>query len=182
MAGRKQIQDAHEKAVEQQFAQFLLHSQDEEWLIVQNHTNPPDGLLKRNNKYLWIEIVDVYHNDDEARAERSAVTPSEKRKKHTSRKDRYRGPIDYMAQMVFKEAKKKMGKKNYVKLRDAYGPGVLICCERDPLFDSSIDLEFTLEKFRTNGQKLHDRNENKFKEIYLLEKNGTFYKLFPLPP
>ena len=180
MAGRKQIQKAHEKAVVQRFTQFLLQLRNKEWHIIQNHEDPPDGLLKRNDKYLWIEIVDVYHNSDEAHEERSAVTPGEKRHYHTPLEGFCRGPIDFMAQRVFEEVKKKMRKEGYASLRDTYGPGVLLCCERDPLFDSSIDLEFTLEKFRTSGQDLHDLNENVFQEIYLLEREGTFHKLFPL--
>ena len=180
MGGRKQIQEAHEKAAVERFIQFLVRSRDEKWDIVQNHGDPPDGLLKRNDKYLWIEIVDVYHNSDEAHEERSAVTPGEKRHYHTPRLGFSRGPIDFMAQRVFEEVKKKMRNEKYADLRDNYGPGVLICCERDPLFDSSIDLEFTLEKFRTSGQELHDLNENVFQEIYLLGQNGKFHKLFPL--
>lgn len=180
MGGRKQIQKAHEKAVVQQFAQFCLQSPAENWHIVQDHEDPPDGLLKRNDKYLWIEVVDVYHNSDEAHEERSAVTPGEKRHYHTPLEGFCRDHIDFMAQRVFKEAKKKMQKIGYARLKDTYGPGVLICCERDPLFDSSIDLEFTLEKFRTSGQKFRDLNEKVFQEIYLFEQNGKFHKLFPL--
>ncbi len=85
-----------------------------------------------------------------------------------------------MAQGVFEEAEKKIRKEGYTSLKDTYGLGVLICCERDPLFDSSIDLEFTLEKFRTSGQNFRDLNEKVFQEIYLFEQNGKFHKLFPL--
>ncbi len=180
MGGRKQIQKAYEKAVVQQFAQFRLQSRAENWHIVQDHEDPPDGLLKRNDKHLWLEVVDVYHNSDEAHEERSAVTPGEKRYYHTPQPCFSRDPIDFMAQRVFEEVKKKMQKIGYARLKDTYGPGVLICCERDPLFDSSIDLEFTLEKFRTSGQDFHDLNEKVFQEIYLFEQNSKFHKLFPL--
>ncbi len=137
---------------------------------------PPDGLLKRNDKHLWLEVVDVYNNHDEAHEERSAVTPSEKRHYHTPKPLISRD----MDQRVFDEAEKKMRKEGYASLRDTYGPGVLICCERDPLFALPIALEFILEKFRTSSKHLHDLNENVFQEIYLLEQNGTFHKLFPL--
>ena len=183
MGGRKQIKEAHEKAVVQQFAQFLVQSRDEEWDIIQNHGDPPDGLLKRNDKYLWIEIVDVYHNPDEAHEEQSAVTPGEKRHYHTPLEGFCRGHIDFIAQRIFEEAEKKIRKEGYASLKDTYGPGVLICCERDPLFDSSIDLEFILEEFCTSSQKLHGlnkKNKNAFQGIYLLEQNGKFHRLFPL--
>lgn len=176
MDARQQIKEKHEKAVVERFVQFLAQSRNENWHVIQNHGDPPDGLLKRNGKHLWVEIVGVYLNSDEAHEEWSAVTPGEERHYHTPTP---LIPRD-MDQRVFEEAEKKMRNEKYAALRDLYGPGVLICCERDPLFDSSMGLEFILEKFRMSSEYLHDLNKNVFQEIYLLEQNDEFHKLFPL--
>ena len=176
------IQEDHELAVLKLFTQWLASKGLPQYELVAR-PNPPDGILRAEPQHLWVEIADAYRSDDEAHEERSHVTPGETPFLH--REHPIMSPDARTAEAVLREIKKKMTKESYYSAIEKYGPGVLICCERDPLFDQST-LQEILERIELEAEDLQILNKGVFKEVYLYQspangRAGTFHILCVFP-
>lgn len=178
MNARKKIQEDHELAILTLFIQWLASQGLPRYELVAR-PNPPDGILRAEPQHLWVEIADAYRSDDEAHEERSHITPGEKPFLH--REHPIISPDARTAEVVLREIKKKMTKESYRSAVEKYGSGVLICCERDPLFDQST-LQEILERVESEIEDLQVLNMEVFKDVYLYQNRangrpGAFHKL-----
>ncbi len=174
MNHRRRTQEAHEGAVIDTFIQWLGSRSFPPFEIIAR-PDPPDAILQAGSDLLWVEVADVYRSADEAHEERSAATPGETR--FTHREHPIINPDDRMADALLRVVVNKLNRSTYRQVYEQYGPGVLICCERDPLFDSST-LEAIRDRFdEQTCSELSTLNGGVFKEIYLYERPTIFHQL-----
>ena len=134
MKPREKIQSAHEDAVIEQFLVWYNSKHGTEFKVFEK-PEPPDALARDNGKVIWIEHADIYRSWEEAREERSAVTPGEtpyERQEHPIIKPDKRAAAAFVSTM-----NSKLSKSSYEKWYNKYGHGILVLTERDPLFDQS---------------------------------------------
>jgi hypothetical protein len=84
MSSRKEIQEAHEHDVIQQFVTWLNCTTFSHFRI-KARPNPLDAVLcdGRRPRWVWVEHADIYHSGDEAREERTLAVSGEKDYFHT---------------------------------------------------------------------------------------------------
>lgn len=163
MGDRQQIQRNHELVVMKRFVEQLGASEGVHYELV-IRPDPPDGIFKSVDKTIWIEVADVYRSADEAHEERSRVTPGESCFVH--REHFIDEPDERLAIAMLDIIENKISKESYRSVFREYGPGILICCERDPLFD-----EFTVRRidsvFKEKIPVLEKADKGFFKEVYV---------------
>lgn len=160
MKPREKIRQAHEDAVIDQFL---------EWYNSKNGTNfkvfekpqPPDALAQDDGKFIWLEHADIYRNSEEAREERSAVTPGEI---PYERRDLIYEPDKRTAFAFIATLTNKLSKNSYNIWFEKYGPGILILTERDPLFNEST-LDCITEELKTANLQ---SDQGYFHTVYLV--------------
>ena len=134
MKPREEIKQAHEESVIEQFLAWYNSKHGTAFRVIEK-PQPPDALAQDHEKYIWIEHADIYRSREEAREERSAVTPGEtpyERQEHPIYEPDKRTAVAFVSTL-----NKKLSKDSYDKWFKKYGPGILILTERDPLFDQS---------------------------------------------
>lgn len=134
MKPREQIKKAHEDAVIGSFLTWFNSKYGTNFEIIDKPV-APDAIAQDGDKYVWIEHADIYRSAEEAREERSAVTPGEKAYKRQERS--ILSPDERTAIAFVSTLNKKLSKESYEKWHNKYGQGILILTERDPLFDQS---------------------------------------------
>lgn len=134
MKPRERIKQTHEDAVIEKFLSWYNSTHETKFKII-DKPEPPDAVAQDEGKYIWIEHADIYRSSEEAREERSAVTPGEKpyqRQEHLISEPDKRMAIAFVFTL-----NKKLSNNSYRNWYEKYGPGILILTERDPLFDQS---------------------------------------------
>lgn len=160
MKPREQIKQAHEEAVIEQFLAWYNSKHGTAFKVIEK-PQPPDALAQDQEKYIWIEHSDIYRSWEEAREERSTVTPGEtpyERQEHP-----IYAPDERTALAFVSTLNKKLSKDSYDKWFRKYGPGILILTERDPLFDQST-WDCIIEKLKSSP---FEDNRGFFKNIFL---------------
>jgi hypothetical protein len=183
MNGRREIQVRHEDAVIAEYIRWIEANGGPAYTVAAR-PDPPDAILHTGDRHLWVEVADVYRSADEAHEERSRANPSEQLFVH--REHPITDPDDRMAASLLRAVKSKMSSHSYREVFEQYGPGVLICCERDPLFDADT-LESTLEALQHEREEIERLDRKYFNEIYLYERPSgsrplAFHRLLPSAP
>lgn len=162
MTSRKEIQEAHEHNVIQQFVTWL-NSTTSSHLRVITRPNPPDAVLRDEccSLWVWIEHADIYRSDEEAHEERSLAVPGEKDYFHTEHP--IIEPDQRLATAFVKTLHDKLQKSSYASAFETYGRGILILTERDAVFSGS-----TVERIQEKvGSYDFSGDRGYFKEVYL---------------
>ena len=151
MKPREVIKQSHEDAVIEQFLEWYNSKNQTQFEVIQK-PEPPDAIAQYGDKTIWIEHADIYRSTEEAREERSAVTPGEtpyNRQEHPIYEPGKRTAFAFVSTL-----RKKIRKDSYEKWFNIYGPGILILTERDPLFTQStwdcITEKLESESFQTD--------------------------------
>jgi len=176
--GRRQIQTGHEDAIIAEFINWTELNGHPRYELVAR-PDPPDVLLRSSSRYMWVELTDVYRSGEEAHEERALVTPSEQHFHHSEHP--ILSPDARTAEALVRVIKVKISMDSYLAAFEQYGPGVLICCERDPLFDGDT-LQRIVETLHDTVNELDAVDRGFFKEVYLYERSGngrpaTFHRL-----
>ena len=74
MSFHRQIRQAHEEAVVDEFVHWLNQTTGSNW-TVSERPDPPDAIITDGDTTSWVEHADLYRNGEEARSEMSFVTP-----------------------------------------------------------------------------------------------------------
>jgi len=132
MVSRKQVKDAHEMAVIQQFVDCLNITTSSHFKVVAK-PEPPDAVLFDEccSRWGWVEHADVYRTGDEAHEEWSAVAPDEAHYVH--QESPICEPDDRFGSALTETLTEKLSKPSYVKAFEAYGPGILVLTERQSI-------------------------------------------------
>ena len=163
MDARKPIKSGHESAVIEHFMRWLAENGSLTYEVV-GRPDPPDAILKAIPSYIWLEITDCYRSPEEAREEYSRVTPGETPFVHTEHP--IREPDARTAYSVLLTIAKKFTKDTYGTALKEYGPGILICCERDPLFSDSTLSEIR-DLITDHKDELSTMNGGTFRDVFL---------------
>ncbi|MEO8327150.1 MAG: hypothetical protein ABI618_14950 [Nitrospirota bacterium] len=180
MPNRESNQRDHELAVMTLFMGWLGQHHGITYKLI-SRPDPPDGIFETSpvnssvssEQTVWVEVADIYRSGDEAHEERSFANPSEQRFFHS-------GPIydpdAGTATALLQVLLKKLSNESYHSVFQTIGPGLLLCCERDPLFDGS-----TLQEIKTtladNVEVLNKADKEFFKAVYLYERPNSFHPL-----
>ena len=176
---RHEIQQRHENAILTLFAQHLFSLTGSTYELVEQ-PDPPDGVLRsQSGQRIWVEVADIYRSVDEAHEERSHVTPGEDRFLH--REHPIISPDERTAVAAISVITNKISKNNYQSISEKYGPGILIVCERDPLFDESTLTEIR-DRVRNEIDCLRSVSKGFLRDVYLYQgpangRPGAFHKL-----
>ncbi len=176
---RREIQQRHERAILILFAQHLSSLADVTYELAEQ-PDPPDGVLRSQlGQSIWVEVADIYRSVDEAHEERSHVTPGEDRFVH--REHPIVSPDARMAVAAISVIENKIAKDNYQPISEKYGRGILIVCERDPLFDENTLTEIR-ESVRNEMNRLRSASKGFLGKVYLYQspangRPGAFHKL-----
>lgn len=176
---RREIQQRHEYAILTLFAQHLSSLTGSTYELVEQ-PDPPDGVLRcQLGQSIWVEVADIYRNADEAHEERSHVTPGENRFVHTEHP--IVSPDERTAIATINVINKKIAKESYQPISEKYGLGILVACERDPLFDENTLSEIR-NRVRNEMARLRSVSKGFLREIYLYQspangRSGAFHKL-----
>jgi len=176
---RREVQQRHEYAILTLFAQHLSSLTGSTYELVEQ-PDPPDGVLLSQSRHsIWVEVADIYRSVDEAHEERSHVTPGENRFLHREH------PIVSLDERTAAAAigviKNKIAKDTYRRISEKYGLGILIICERDPLFDENTLTEIR-DSVRNEKDRLGSISKGFLREVYLYQspangRSGAFHKL-----
>jgi hypothetical protein len=168
MGNRKEIQDQHELAILNEYINWLNSQSDEEFKIIER-PDPPDAIIKGNDRIKWLEHTDAYRSPEEAQEERSLVTLGEKPFHH--KEHPIISPDERFAGVVVNNLHSKLQKDSYKVVYEKYGQGTLIVSERDPLFGSDTlnDIRTALNSYVFVGDRGY------FKQAYLcIRANGGY--------
>ena len=176
---RREIQQRHEYAILTLFAQHLSSPTGSTYELVEQ-PDPPDGVLRsQSGQRIWVEVADIYRSVDEAHEERSHVTPGEGWFVHREH------PIvsldERTAVAAISVIKNKIAKDNYQPISEKYGLGILIVCERDPLFDENTLTEIR-DRVRNEMSRLRSVSKGFLGKVYLYQspangRLGAFHEL-----
>lgn len=176
---RREIQQRHEYAILTLFAQHLSSLAGSTYELVEQ-PDPPDGVLRcQSGQSIWVEVADIYRSADEAHEERSHVTPGEDRFVH--REHPILSPDERTAVAAISVINNKIAKDSYQPISEKYGLGILITCERDPLFDENTLAEIR-DRVRNEMTRLRSVSKGFLREVYLYQspangRPGVFHKL-----
>ena len=177
MKPREQIKQMHEDDVIEQFLSWHNSKCKTQFTVIEK-PEPPDAIAKDGNNYIWIEHADIYRSMEEAKQERSTVTPGEEPY------ERQEYPIfepDKRTAVAFEKILlKKLSKKSYSKFAEKYGLGILLLTERDPLFSKS-----TLNCIGDRLKSCDFNNKGYFGSVYLGYRNMSnlvFVEVFTNAP
>ena len=143
MNKRKQIKKEHERALIKNF----LRWHNSEYIIV-GEPDPPDAIIKFENKITWIEVADIFFTWEYARDEYSYATPDETHILMTS--GPYLNMDEAFANRFVKVLKDKLTKPSYLPFKDRYRPGMLIMAMRSPFFDQQT-VDIMRKKYQTEN-------------------------------
>jgi hypothetical protein len=176
---RREIQQRHEYVILTLFAQHLSSLTGSTYELV-DQPDPPDGVLRsQSGQSIWVEVADIYRSVDEAHEERSHVTPGEDRFIH--REHPIVSPDERTAVAAISVINNKIAKDSYQPISEKYGLGILIACERDPLFDENTLTEIR-DRVCNEMNRLRSVSKGFLREVYLYQspangRPGAFHKL-----
>jgi hypothetical protein len=133
MAGRRDIQQAHERAQVGAFVAWLNQRYGAKYEVV-SEPNPPEAVICSGRITRWIEVTDAFWSDAFAQDEYSYATPGEDHKPIGN--GPFLEPDAQFAARFVDVVRKKLEKRSYLPCKQAYGPGYLVVPIMYPLFNS----------------------------------------------
>lgn len=133
MSGRRDTQQAHERAQVAAFVAWLNSRYRARYAVV-DEPNPPEAIIRSGRTTSWVEVTDAFWSDEFARDEYSYATPGEKHKPIGN--GPFAGPDAKFAGRFVEVVRKKLEKRSYIPSRDAFGPGYLVVPIMYPLFNT----------------------------------------------
>ena len=164
MSGRRQIQQAHERAQVAIFVQWLNVRYRSKFEVVAE-PNPPEAIIRSGRTTRWVEVTDAFWSDSYAKDEYSYVTPGERHQPIGS--GPFVDPDSGFAERFVDVIRKKLEKKSYLSSKEAYGPGYLLVPVMYPLYNSQSLWYMKQAWARTEIQDL-----GCFRSVYMTFRSG----------
>ena len=160
MSNHRQIRQAHERVVVDDFVRWLNQTTGSNW-TVSKRPDPPDAIITDGYKTSWVETADLYRNGEEARSEMSFVTPD---RAHIPHSEHPIADPDRRTAVAFVQLlQDKLSKNSYRSVHGEYGQGFLVISERDPLFGDDTIAEIS----RITDEKCIAGDMGHFCKVYL---------------
>lgn len=132
MNKRRPIQDKHEQFLVEEFIRWWAIRTGEQFQVI-CRPNPPEAVVRSDQRTTWVEVTDAFHSDEWAKDLYSYATPGEEHKQMGQ------GPhvgIDQQTAVRFVALlKKKLSKQSYSETYANYGQGILLVGMQSPWFD-----------------------------------------------
>lgn len=110
--------------------------------VITDGTDPPDFLLDSSTHKTWLEVTDIYLNDDQAEF-------------LNSRKQSYSFDGDEPALRLLNQLNRKLSKTSYRPIFEQRGKGILLLTCEDPMFDEAnlarVHASFPFSPFEDQG-------------------------------
>jgi hypothetical protein len=165
MSGRRDIQQAHERAQVAIFLEWLNARYGSKFEVV-DEPNPPEAIVRSGRTTRWVEVTTAFWSDRYAQDEYSYATPGEVHKPIGN--GPFVNPDAKFAARFVDVIRKKLEKASYLKSKEAYGPGYLLVPIMYPLFNSH-SLGF-MRKAWAKANLTNDRGC--FRSVYLTHRAG----------
>lgn len=165
MAGRRNVQQAHERA---QVALFLrwFNQRYRAHFEVSTEPNPPEAIIRSGRTTRWVEVSTAFWSDAYAHDEYSHATPGET---HKPIGDGWFMDMDaQFSQRFVSVVKKKLEKHSYVATLKAYGPGYLVVPVFFPFFD-----EDTMVRMRREWATQEVNDLGCFRSVFITHPTGN---------
>lgn len=180
---RHSAKKQHEESILNEALTLLNGSRGTSYNII-DRPDPPDGIASDGKNQLWIEIVDAYRSEDEAREQWTYALSNEKPDWQYG--SLVTDPDRRSANSIIVNKLKKFAKSTYETWAQKLGLGVLIVCEQDSLFSETTLLRLQEIIDDPSYQEFLKREYPKphFKEVYLQfrlscwKKNGLV-RIYP---
>jgi hypothetical protein len=160
MAGRREVQQQHERAVVASFLDWFERRRKIAFRVVAE-PNPPEAIVQSARLTRWVEVVDAFWTKEWARDQYSHATRGEP---HISiGPGPHLEPDASFARSFVAALSKKLAKTSYVAIENKYGPGYLVVNVDYPLFDRRAHLK--TKELWANGRPWPD--QGCFREVFL---------------
>ncbi len=154
----QELKRAHELAVAKDFAKFI--SKPTSSYSVIETPDPPDAILKANSgEQVWVEITDVFRNEEEAKEAYSWAFGGDVIYKHPP--GVIFEPDKAISYSTVEGVERKLNKNSYKNALNKYGKGMLILWIDDPLFTPR-----TLDRIKKNFYN-KSLSSDYFREVYI---------------
>jgi hypothetical protein len=160
MSNHRQIRQAHERAVVDDFVRWLNQTTGSNW-TVSEHSDPPDAIITDGYTTSWVEHADLYRDWKEARSEMSFVVPVKAHIPHPNQP--VYDPDRQIADAFMELLQDKLSKNSYRSVHGRYGQGFLVISERDQLFGNDTIAVIS----RVTDEKCISGDLGYFGKIYL---------------
>lgn len=168
MDKRNQVQKDHEHYIINEFVSWH-HSLTGELFNAISRPDPPDAIVRSENRTTWIEVTDAYFSPDWGRDISSYATPGETHREMPP--GPYMGMDDQIADHFLKILEQKFSKDSYLEAFSKYGPGMLIAGLQSPWADDQT-CELAIEAYRAYKKDRPAKDKGYFSNAFVT------YRLF----
>lgn len=168
------VKDLHENASIQEALDILNLGQVKQFKIIER-PDPPDAIIFNGETYSWIEHVDAFRSDEEARELLSSVTPGET--PYQRNEQLIYSPDTRIVESIKCKLLNKLKKTSYEPYFKKYGKGILIISEQDCLFSETSVEHLAEEIDRMYSLLAIDAvNQGYFKKAYIKFRLSSWVK------
>lgn len=159
------IKEQHERSSLDEALDLLNLKNQSDFRIVER-PDPPDAIVFDGTIYSWMEHVDAFRTEEEARELLTHVTPGEVSYQRTEQV--IVSPDERIANSILCKMRTKLAKTSYKTWFEKYGKGILIITIQDPLFSetSFAAIDDELGSFYGKLRQLII-DQGYFKEVYV---------------
>lgn len=159
------IKEQHERSSLEEALELLNRKKGCDFRIIER-PDPPDAIISDGTSYSWMEYVDAFRTEDEARELLTHVTPGEI--PYQRKEQLIESPDKRIVDSIICKMRYKLGKTTYRPSFEKYGKGILIIGVQDPLF-SEMSFTFVEEKLIKiyDSLKQYWLDLGYFREVYL---------------
>jgi hypothetical protein len=168
MNGRRPIHQKHEICVINDFIS-LNHKQTGELFEVISCPDPPDAILRSNQRTTWIEVTDAFYSDEWATDKYSYATPGEKHREMSP--GPYIGMDEQLRNQFLEIVKQKLSKDSYSDASTKYDPGILIVGLDSPWSDEQT-AEMIIEACKSKEFK--EEYKSYFSHVFISYRNFNY--------
>jgi hypothetical protein len=160
MAGRREIQQQHERAIVAGFLEWFTHRRNVSFRVIEE-PNPPEAIIQSPRLTRWVEVVDAFWTREWARDQYSYATPGERHIPIGA--GPHPGPDANFAYNFVEAVSKKLAKTSYLPALKKYGAGYLVVNVDYPHYDRRAHR--TVEALWAKGRPWP--NQGCFREVFL---------------
>lgn len=165
MNGRRPIKQKHEICV---INDFILWNQKQtgELFEVISRPDPPDVVVRSNQRTTWIEVTDAFYSEEWATDKYSYATPGENHQKMAP--GPYMGMDEQLKSRFLKIVKQKLSKDSYSDIYNECGPGILIIGLDSPWADKQT-AEMIIDVCKS--EELKEVDKGYFSQVFFFYRN-----------
>jgi len=165
MNGRRPIKQKHEICV---INDFILWNQKQtgELFELISRPDPPDAVVRSNQRTTWIEVTDAFYSEGWARDKCTYATPGENHQEMAS--GPYMGMDEQLINQFLEIVMQKLSKGSYSDASTKYGPGILIVGLDSPWSDEQTT-EMIIEACKS--KELKEVDKGYFSQVFFFYRN-----------